>query len=224
MIVTCPVCSTRYVVDPRAISAAGRLVRCASCAHTWHQMPQDDEGPRRIELTAPEPVVEHAPPGRVQLPALPRRKSRLPALLWTLYFLVLLGLIGGGLWWARDQVVAYWPPAARYYDLLGVPAPPAPSELEIQKLATSRDLQDGLETLVIQGEVVNVSKTPRKLPKLKVILQDGDKHELQSWSFDVTDDQVPPGGVVPFRTSVSQPSAAVRGVVVTLDTRALSGS
>jgi predicted Zn finger-like uncharacterized protein len=223
MIVTCPVCSTRYVVDPRAISATGRLVRCANCSHTWHQMPQE-EAPRRIELTAPEPVIEHTPPGRVQLPALPRRKSRLPALLWTLYFLLLLGLIGGALWWARDQVVAYWPAAGHYYEMLGAPAPPAATELEIQKLATSRDMQDGLETLVIQGEVVNVSKAPRKLPKLKVILQDGEKHELQSWSFDVTDDQVPPGGIVPFRTSVSQPSAAVRGVVVTLDTRSLSGS
>jgi predicted Zn finger-like uncharacterized protein len=224
MIVTCPVCSTRYVVDPRAIGAMGRLVRCANCAHTWHQLSQEEEAPRRIELTAPEPVVEHTPPGRIQLPALPRRKSRLPALLWTLYFLVLLGLIGGGLWLERDQVVAYWPAAAHYYELLGAAAPPAPTEIEIQKLTTSRDMQDGLETLVIQGEVVNMSKAARKLPKLKVILQDGEKHELQSWSFDVTDDEVPPGGIKPFRTSVAQPSAAVRGVVVTLDTRPPSGS
>lgn len=41
MILTCPACSTQYVVKDGAIPPGGRQVRCASCRHSWHQDPED---------------------------------------------------------------------------------------------------------------------------------------------------------------------------------------
>lgn len=40
MILTCPVCTTRYMVAEGAIGAKGRRVRCASCGHQWMQEPE----------------------------------------------------------------------------------------------------------------------------------------------------------------------------------------
>lgn len=37
MILTCPACSTNYVVKDGAIPPQGRQVRCAACKHSWHQ-------------------------------------------------------------------------------------------------------------------------------------------------------------------------------------------
>ena len=62
------------------------------------------------------------------------------------------------------------------------------------------------------------SDLAREVPKLRVVLQDISKHELQSWSFAVTEEPLLPGGTLPFRTTIAQPNAEATGFVVTFDT------
>ena len=35
MIITCDACTKRYMLDAQAVGAEGRMVRCASCGHSW---------------------------------------------------------------------------------------------------------------------------------------------------------------------------------------------
>jgi predicted Zn finger-like uncharacterized protein len=51
MILTCPACSTKYVVKDGAIPPGGRQVRCASCKHSWHQ---DPDGVAELPPAEPE--------------------------------------------------------------------------------------------------------------------------------------------------------------------------
>lgn len=43
MILTCPECSARYVIDPKALMPNGRAVRCAKCKHTWKEDAPDKD-------------------------------------------------------------------------------------------------------------------------------------------------------------------------------------
>lgn len=222
MIVTCSSCSTRYLVDPRALGAAGRTVRCANCSFTWFQVPPED-APQAVELAPvlePEPVFRGAAGGdfgarRIQLPAVPRRRFPIWSMLgWVAMVVVLAGLMVGAVS-ARNQITTLWPPAARLYAMIGFPVAQPRLGLELRKVNPSRSTENGLPTLSIDGEVVNISSVAREVPKLRIALRDGNDHEVQAWTISVTDERLLPGASVPFHTSVTQPNEAATGVVVT---------
>lgn len=63
MILTCPSCSTRYVVKDGAIPPGGRKVRCASCKHSWHQDPETPVAMPTEEESQQAPSENEAPQG-----------------------------------------------------------------------------------------------------------------------------------------------------------------
>jgi predicted Zn finger-like uncharacterized protein len=214
MIVTCPACTTRYLVDPRALGSAGRVVRCANCSKTWHQTPPDDL-PHSLDI-APGVTEPAFSTGRVQLPALAQRRA--PP--WTtvawgaLVLLLLLGVIAGIS--ARESLVALWPPATRLYTMIGLPVSPPGIGLELRKTVPAFSTENGVRALVVEGEVANVSQVARAVPPLKVTLRDRDGVELQSLSFNVAEQRLLPGASVAFRTSIAQPNPAATSVLVTI--------
>lgn len=77
MILTCPACSTKYVVKDGAIPAGGRQVRCASCKHGWHQDPEAGDAAQPPTSTSEDyaasvdaPLAE-APTETMPPPAIP---------------------------------------------------------------------------------------------------------------------------------------------------------
>src|SRR5260221_11274247 len=167
MIVTCPDCTTRYLVDPRALGSAGRVVRCAHCSKPWHQAPPED-CPRSLDM----PLADAAPPlvgSRPQLPALPRRRGvPLATAVWMALLAIILASVVGAVI-ARDQIVVLWPPAARLYAMVGLPAAPARLGLDLRKVMPSRGIGNGVAMLIIEGQVANVSQVAHQVPKLNVV-------------------------------------------------------
>jgi len=62
MILTCPECSARYVVDPKALQPAGRNVRCAKCRHNWWVDAPSSDTPTVSEAEDTVNIQEETPP------------------------------------------------------------------------------------------------------------------------------------------------------------------
>jgi predicted Zn finger-like uncharacterized protein len=224
MIVSCPVCRTRYKVDEGALRGqSGRTVRCANCGHTWHQAASPQTAADADEAIADgriEPALEvpprpattlEVPRRQLALPEPPRRRSRWRALRWLGVAVLLALAVLAGIVVARGAVVALWPPAARLYALAGFPTQPPGTGLKIEKLAPSRT-PDGL---VIEGDIANNGKATQDLPRLRVALRDSAEKELQFKLVDPPKPRLPPGAVAHFKTPFDHPDDAATGVVVT---------
>jgi predicted Zn finger-like uncharacterized protein len=233
MIVVCPQCNTRYLVDPRALGADGRRVRCAQCSHTWHHKPPAEALAELESVAAPavqepaardqrvEPQFDRPPLAeqqesehRIQLPALTQPRRRPWVAVGWVVLLVVVGLAAGGAVWERDAVIRIWPPSGRLYALFGLSVPQPSDVLKVTAQAR-RDEENGVPRLVIEGEVANISPEAQSVPKLKVELKDAGNRVVQSWSFDVSTDRLLPGASVPFTTSVARPSDAATDMSVT---------
>jgi len=55
MHIVCPHCTTSYAINPTALGAAGRTVRCSRCRETWLARPED-----AIEMAAAVPAMAEA--------------------------------------------------------------------------------------------------------------------------------------------------------------------
>jgi predicted Zn finger-like uncharacterized protein len=198
VIVACPACRTRYLVDEQDLNRpAGRTVRCASCGHSWRQPP-----PLVIRDRDPAPRIEPAlgvppRPGRLPVPARRQRQRRRSAVSWVFgLVLVLLVVAVLAVIIARGEVMAIWPAAARLYALAGLPAIPSGPGLELGEVIPARTA-DGL---IVEGYITNAGSTAREVPRLRVALRDPNDKEIQFKIIDPPTARLGPGETAHFKT------------------------
>lgn len=239
MLLTCPSCSTKYQVPDGSIPPDGRKVRCTSCAHVWHQGPEEEtfdlvleEAPpeEQVEVEPqpepkpePEPVLSGDEPRKFKRPETPetliqrkpkKKRGILRGFTWLL-LLLLLGAVGAGAIVFRQKIIDYLPENAKYqaadiYDMMGLPFKLPGYGLKIDVTKSSRQSRDDVPVLVIEGKVTNVSRRTRNLPRIRASLRDKTDKELQSWLFKLKEATLEPDGTATFTTSIDNPKPNAR--------------
>ncbi|HEY3912587.1 MAG TPA: zinc-ribbon domain-containing protein [Stellaceae bacterium] len=236
MIVICPACATRYRVSEEELAApAGRMVRCANCGEVWRQAssPAQVSGHQAISIGVPphaDPVGEavsrpvsapgldirpRAQPGLPRVAAQPRRRRRTALGRAIMAIVLLLALAAAAGIIAHRHMAAIWPPSGRLYASIGLAAEPAGTGLVIDKIVPVRTA-DGL---MIDGEIANRGSAPEIVPRLRVVLQDAAKKDVQLETMDPPKARLRPGEIVHFAASFAHPADAATGVVVTFASR-----
>jgi predicted Zn finger-like uncharacterized protein len=235
MIVTCPNCATRYMVDDAALGEASvRRVRCASCGNLWTEAeaihaavaeltaeasmatttpggpPVAEPGRAEPRIQSPPhhlgPTAQGRPSVAAELPAAARRRG---LRLVGLALIVLVGVLVVGAILGRDKIIATWP--AVYTTLRQSLNPGGGLEVTVTPTRT-------IQSLVIDGNIVNSGATARRVPRLRVTLRDGNKSDLESKVIDPPVDRLAPGATARFNTVFEHPSITATGVDVTFAT------
>jgi predicted Zn finger-like uncharacterized protein len=228
MILSCPACATRYVVDPAALRATGRTVRCARCAHTWFQEPPDEttvlaRPPASFAASTEPPrpdddagAIGMAPDRyRSQLPALrePPPRFSLVARLWLGLGLAVAAIIVGIVVF-RVEIVGAWPAANRLYAGFGWAAPQPWDGLEIRSDPASWPEIDGQKVFVLTGDVTNHGSAVKPIPKLSLVLATKANQPLKIVQFNADQDKLAPGERTSFKVSVVDPPQEVEAATV----------
>jgi len=131
----------------------------------------------------------------------PRPAGNRTAVGW-LSFLLVVAVLGAGLYFGRTQIVAAVPAAAELYRMAGLTfEPPLGDGLELREVKSVRRLIDGQRVVVIEGLVANISDRSVEVPKLRASVTDATSTQVEEWVFSARDNALPPGGVTQFETS-----------------------
>lgn len=176
MIVTCPSCSRRYVVQDE-ILGNGRLVRCIMCCTTWKQQPNIKEDKFRT----------------------------LHPIGWGIYFST-IAIIIFALCFAKETVVEIWRPMHCFYKAIGVNIPTLGDGVEIDNVSVSAIKKVDDVYLMIKGDVINKSQNTQYIPELNIKLRTkryGNSNEVsyeKSWKHLLNCRRLQPMQSISFET------------------------
>lgn len=214
MILNCPSCATRYLIDPAALGVTGRVVRCARCSHSWTELPPDDM-PKRVDVIAPPEAVRPIPPGS-NLPALRDTGGKTAWIGWAALVVVIAGTLAGGVF-ARDQIIAAWPEAARIYAQIGLDDQAATRGFEVRNVEQSTFIEDDQTVVIVTGEIVNISGRTRDVPKVIAEILDKDSRVIDSWLVTPADSSLAPGESTAFSDRFTNPPKNAVQLMVRLE-------
>jgi predicted Zn finger-like uncharacterized protein len=117
----------------------------------------------------------------------------------------------------RATVVRAAPELAGLYAAIGLPV--NLRGLEFTEIKTAHEIQDGIPVLVIEGEVMNVTRQPVEVPRLRLAVLGPDARELYAWTALLPRSVLPEGERLSFRSRLASPPVEGKQVLVRFLTR-----
>jgi len=135
-----------------------------------------------------------------------RRSSR-----WTAIILVLVAfnvaLVG-----ARKDVVRHLPQTASLFAAIGLPV--NLRHLKFENVRISKEAQDGVNILIVDGAIVSETDKPVTVPRLRFAARNATGQEVYTWTELPTRSILGPGERLPFHSEIPAPPAEASDVMV----------
>jgi predicted Zn finger-like uncharacterized protein len=230
MILECPSCHARYMVQIGLFAQGGRQVRCARCRNEWHAtlpnhievylapiVPEGEAPSTPAADIAPSPPLAHeagdgaATTSSANLPAVIKTWGRFRhsvlfkrlrlASFWGLGFVVLI------LWpvMDRQKIVKVFPDLKGTYEMIGLHIDHNVNGLMFDQVKSELRYDGGTMRLYVDGIIHNTTPETQFIPDIKARALGPDQRIIQSWWVEAPAATVAAGSDVPFHTEVNAP-------------------
>lgn len=140
-----------------------------------------------------------------------RRKKSRKSSRWTALILVLfaanVALVG-----ARNEVVRFLPQTASLFAAIGLPV--NLRNLKFDNVRISRETENGVGMLVVEGTIVSTSNKPTEVPRLRFAARNASGQEVYTWTARPDRSILGPGESLPFSSHLPSPPADASDVMV----------
>lgn len=140
-----------------------------------------------------------------------RRKKERRSSRWTALIIVLfafnVALVG-----ARSEIVRFFPQTASLFAAVGLPV--NLRHLKFKNMRISRETQEGLSALVIEGTIVSVASKATEVPRLRFAARDASGQEIYTWNALPGRSILGPGEKLDFRSRFVSPPPNATNVMV----------
>jgi predicted Zn finger-like uncharacterized protein len=130
---------------------------------------------------------------------------------WTAVILVLfafnVALIG-----ARSEVVRYLPQTASLFATIGLPV--NLRNLKFDKVKITKEAQDGVNILIIEGNIVNTASKPTEVPRLRFAARNATGQDVYTWTALPRRSILGPNERLEFQSRLAAPPADATDVMV----------
>jgi predicted Zn finger-like uncharacterized protein len=165
--------------------------------------------PEAADAAADSDDIDNFTARRQRLQA--RRKEKRRSTRWIALVLVLFA-VNVALVGARNEVVRALPQTASFFAAIGLPV--NLRQLSFENVKISKDAQDGVNVLVVQGTIVSKADKPITVPRLRFAARDAAGQEIYTWTALPTRSILGPGEKLEFRSRLASPPADARNVLV----------
>jgi predicted Zn finger-like uncharacterized protein len=140
-----------------------------------------------------------------------RRKQSLRSSRWTAIILVLVAL-NVALLSARKDVVRYLPQTASLFAAIGLPV--NLRNLKFEQVRISREAEDGVSILIVEGAIVSEAGKPVEVARLRFAARNATGQEVYTWTMPPARSILGPGERLEFRSQIPAPPADASDVMV----------
>ncbi len=151
-----------------------------------HYSPNQNDGPSLVD--------EGSNPTQPQKPS--NRYSNLAAAA------LAMAVFGGGIAY-KQSIIAAVPDMAAIYQLAGLET--NTRGLKFINVETSTSTLEGIEQLIVRGEVENFTTGSIAVPKIRFSMRDKDEHEIYSWTALADSETLSGGQTTIFKSSIKSP-------------------
>jgi predicted Zn finger-like uncharacterized protein len=174
----------------------------------WPSLAQDDEDIEAEDAPSPRQSGWLRRFGRPRIAF--RRWSGPPLSLSTVCAAMAATVLALMVW--RTDVVRLMPQTASFYKMVGLEVNLRGLTFKDVKLTT--ETVDGKPVLVVEGVIVDETRKPVELPRLRFIVRDAQGTEIYAWNAVLEQPLLKPGDKAWFRSRLASPPAEARSIDV----------